>query len=203
MGARRQKVEKSINQFFLYFFRGLLMVAPFGATFYLISVTLKKVDKLISFGIPGLGILIVISSITLLGYIGSTLLIQSVFGFTESLIGKIPFISKLYSSLKDFTSAFANSKGKFDKPVLLKVSRMDDIYRIGFITQSQLDDIGLHDYLAVYLPNSYDISGMLVLVQRELIKPLDMESADVMKFIVSGAVVASKDHAQNDNVHRE
>lgn len=194
MGTRRQKVEKFVNQFFLYFFRGLLMVAPFGATFYLISVTLKKVDKLISFGIPGLGIFIVISSITLLGYIGSTLLIQSVFGFTESLIRKIPFISKLYSSLKDFTSAFANSKGKFDKPVLLKVSKMDDVYRIGFITQSQLDDIGLHDYLAVYLPNSYDISGVLVLVPRKLIKPLDMESADVMKFIVSGAVVASRDH---------
>lgn len=179
------------------------MVAPFGATFYLISVTLKKVDKLISFGIPGLGIFIVISSITLLGYIGSTLLIQSVFGFTESLIKKIPFISKLYSSLKDFTAAFANSKSKFDKPVLLKVSQMDNIYRIGFITKSQLDDLGLHDYLAVYLPNSYDISGMLVLVQRELIKPLDMESADVMKFIVSGAVVTSKDHAQNDNVYHE
>ena len=63
--------------------------------------------------------------------------------------------------------------------------------------------ISLNTSIPVYLPNSYDISGMLVLVPRGLIKPLDMESADVMKFIVSGAVVASRDHTQNDNAHRE
>ena len=99
MKIERQKAERLVNRFFLYFFRGILLIAPLGATFYLISRILKKIDTLASFGIPGLGMFIIISSITLLGYIGSTLLIQTVFNFTESFIKKIPFLIQIIINL--------------------------------------------------------------------------------------------------------
>lgn len=193
MKIERQKAERLVNRFFLYFFRGILLIAPLGATFYLISRILKKIDTLASFGIPGLGMFIIISSITLLGYIGSTLLIQTVFNFTESFIKKIPFISVLYSSLKDFTSAFVSSKGKFDKPVLVMMDKAEKIYRIGFITKGSLENFSLPNHLAVYLPNSYDLAGILICVPHDLVQPLDLPSADIMKFIFSGAVTELKD----------
>jgi uncharacterized membrane protein len=181
-----------LNRLLLYFFRGLLLVAPLGATLYLISMVLQKIDGLASFGIPGLGMFIVASSITLLGYIGSTLLVQSAFGFTEALIKKLPFVSMLYTSLKDITSAFVSSERKFDKPVIVLVDKTTEVYRIGFLTKESLEMLSMPGHVAVYLPNSYDFSGTLLLMPPELVRPLDLPSSEVMKFIVSGAVTPLK-----------
>ncbi len=189
-----------LNRLLLYFFRGLLLVAPLGATLYLISGVLQKIDGLASFGIPGLGMFIVASSITLLGYIGSTLLVQSAFGFTEALIKKLPFVSMLYTSLKDFTSAFVSSKGKFDKPVIVLVDKTTQVYRIGFLTKESLEMLSMPDHVAVYLPNSYDLAGILVLVSPELVRPLDLPSSEVMKFNFSGGVTPLKTTSATDDM---
>ncbi|ROT47416.1 DUF502 domain-containing protein [Candidatus Cardinium hertigii] len=190
-----QTEQSIINRLILYFFRGLFLIAPLGATLYLISALLQKIDGIASFEIPGLGIFIVVVSITLLGYVGTTLFVKSAFGFTEALIKKVPFIGMLYSSLKDFTSALANSKPKFNKPVLLLMDPNTQVYRIGFITRASLKVLSMPNHIAVYLPHSYDFSGVLLIVPSTLVTPLDLPSAEVMKFNFSGAVTPLK------NVH--
>lgn len=194
------KAEQSlINRLILYFFRGLLLIIPLGATLYLISLVLVKIDGFISLSIPGLGMLIVVASITLLGYIGTTLFVKSVFGFTEALIKKVPFIRALYSYLKDFTSAFVSSKEKFNKPVLVLVNKTTQIYRIGFITNESLAVLSMPNHLAVYLPNAYDLAGMLIIVPSELITPLDLPGSEVMKFNFSGGLTGLKNSNNNNN----
>jgi uncharacterized membrane protein len=42
--------------------------------------------------------------------------------------------------------------------------------------------------VAVYLPHSYAFSGNLFIVPAENITPVNVKSADFMKFIVSGGV---------------
>lgn len=194
------KAEQSlINRLILYFFRGLLLIIPLGATLYLISLVLVKIDGFISLSIPGLGMLIVVASITLLGYIGTTLFVKSVFGFTEALIKKVPFIRALYSYLKDFTSAFVSSKEKFNKPVLVLINKTTQIYRIGFITNESLAVLSMPNHLAVYLPNAYDLAGMLIIVPSELITPLDLPGSEVMKFNFSGGLTELKNSNNNNN----
>lgn len=197
------KAEQSlINRLILYFFRGLLLIIPLGATLYLISLVLVKIDGFISLSIPGLGMLIVVASITLLGYIGTTLFVKSVFGFTEALIKKVPFIRALYSYLKDFTSAFVSSKEKFNKPVLVLMNKTTQIYRIGFITNESLAVLSMPNHLAVYLPNAYDLAGMLIIVPSELITPLDLPGSEVMKFNFSGGLTELK-NSNNDNNQKD
>jgi uncharacterized membrane protein len=62
------------------------------------------------------------------------------------------------------------------------------IYKMGFITQESMSLISEKDLIAVYLPISYSIAGDLYLVDKELIKPIDISSSEAMKFIVSGGV---------------
>lgn len=181
-----------INRLILYFFRGLLLIIPLGATLYLIAAILKKIDGLASFGIPGLGMFILVLSITLLGYIGTNLLVKSAFGFTEDLIKKVPLISVLYSSLKDFTSAFVSTKRKFDKPAMILIDKKTQAYRIGFITRESLEVLSMPNHVAVYLPNSYDLAGILIVVPPELITPLNLSSSEAMKFNFSGGVTPLK-----------
>ncbi|WP_243018165.1 MULTISPECIES: DUF502 domain-containing protein [Candidatus Cardinium] len=189
-----------INRLVLYFFRGLLLIIPLGATLYLISLVLRKIDGFISLGIPGLGMFIVVASITLLGYIGTTLMVKSVFSFTESLIKKVPFIRALYSYLKDFTSAFVNSKGKFNKPVIILMNKTSQIYRIGFITKESLEVLSMPNHVAVYLPNAYDLAGVLIIVPPELVTPLELPGSEVMKFNFSGGLTPLKDSNSQENI---
>jgi uncharacterized membrane protein len=44
------------------------------------------------------------------------------------------------------------------------------------------------EHVAVYLPQSYNFAGSLLIFPTSAVTPLDAESADVMAFIVSGGV---------------
>ena len=78
--------KQLLSDLFGYFVRGLLLVVPFALTIYIISIALNFIDGLIGIKIPGLGIAILLTSITFFGYLGSTLLVRSIFELTEKLI---------------------------------------------------------------------------------------------------------------------
>jgi uncharacterized membrane protein len=62
--------------------------------------------------------------------------------------------------------------------------------RIGFITRKDgVAEMGINkDQVVVYLPYSYGIMGTVIIVPKENIIPIDLQSTEVMKFIVSGGV---------------
>ena len=183
-----------------YFMRGLLLVVPFALTIYIISIALNFIDGLIRIKIPGLGIAILLVSITFFGYLGSTLLVRSVFDFTESFIVKLPFISSIYTSFKELTSALVGNKKKFDKPVLVLINKEPRLQRIGFVTHKDLKAMNLPGSIAVYAPHSYNFSGDLLILPKEKVIPLDMASTEIMKFIVSGGV-AGLQNSEEEEVH--
>ncbi len=180
--------KKLLSGLLGYFMRGLLLVVPFALTIYIISLALNFIDGLIGIKIPGLGITILLTSITFFGYLGSTLLVRSVFDLTENLITKLPFINTIYSSLKELTSAFVGNKKKFDKPVLVIINREARLHKLGFVTQQDLKTMNLPGSIAVYVPHSYNFSGDLFILPKEAVTAVDISSTEVMKFIVSGGV---------------
>ncbi|HAN50012.1 MAG TPA: hypothetical protein DCQ08_03345 [Amoebophilaceae bacterium] len=190
--------KKLLSDLFGYFMRGLLLVAPFALTIYIISLALNFIDGLIGIKIPGLGIAILLTSITFLGYLGSTLLVRSVFDLTENLITKLPFISTIYYSLKELTSAFVGDKKKFDKPVLVIMNKEAQLHKLGFVTQKDLKTMNLPGSIAVYVPHSYNFSGDLFILPKEAVSPVDIASTEVMKFIVSGGVAGLQRPEEQD-----
>jgi uncharacterized membrane protein len=185
-----------------YFIRGLLLVVPFALTTYLISLALNLIDGLIKIKIPGLGIAILLTSITFFGYLGSILLVRSVFDLTESFITRLPFISSIYISLKELTSALVGNTKKFDKPVLVIMNKEARLQKIGFVTHKNLKTINLPGNIAVYVPHSYNFSGDLFIVPKEVVTPLDVASTEIMKFIVSGGVTGLHDSEKEEGESR-
>ena len=53
-----------------------------------------------------------------------------------------------------------------------------------------MDDFGLKDYVAVYVPMSYSISGNVYLIPGSRIKSLEghLTASEAMKFAISGGV---------------
>ncbi|MDN5202988.1 DUF502 domain-containing protein [Fulvivirgaceae bacterium BMA10] len=190
----------TFNKVLRYFFRGILVLAPLFLTLYIITLLINWIDGLVpAFKIPGLGLLLVLISITLIGYLTSTFIARSLLEYVEKALMKIPFVSLLYSSLKELTSAFVGDKRKFNKPVVVTLDYNNGIQKLGFITQDDLTSLGLHDKKAVYFPHSYNFSGNLLIVPSINIKPIEVSSTHFMKFVVSGGVTAIPETAFNEN----
>lgn len=202
-----------------YFVQGLLLIAPFAVTGFVLLEIFNILDNLIPKeiviwssdngsihigDIPGLGILLLILVILAIGFLGNTVLAEIIMSRFQSVIGRAPLIKSLYDSIKDLTSALFGNKKKFNKPVMVLENPNDNIYRIGFVTQESIQDIADKEgYCAVYLPHAYAISGMVIFVKNEAIQPLKISSGQAMKFIVSGGVLnleeIKKEEEKKDN----
>ncbi|NVO20467.1 MAG: DUF502 domain-containing protein [Bacteroidetes bacterium] len=182
-----------------YFLQGLLLLAPIAITVYALVVLFEFVDgllisyltELIGFRIPGLGLIIILATITLVGLMGSTILFKPIINSIDRLVSQAPLVNIIYTSIKDFMSAFVGKDKKFNEPVLVKVNKDSELEKLGFITQHDLTKLGLEKgKVAVYLPHSYNFSGNLFIVSSENVRPIDASPAEVMKFIVTAGVTS-------------
>ncbi len=176
-----------IKHFVKYFLNGLLFVVPAGITVYVLWSSINWLDSFpIGIKIPGLSLLVVLAGTTIIGYLGSGWLTKPLLGLIDTILQKIPLVSLIYGSVKDLTAAFFGEDKKFDKPVLVNMGNNHKV--IGFITQNDLQMLDLEDHIAVYMPQAYTFSGILLIVHKDSITPITANSTDLMKFIVSGGV---------------
>jgi uncharacterized membrane protein len=171
-----------------YFFEGLLVIVPLAATIYVIYAVFTKIDSIFKFKIPGMGFVITILSIIIIGFISSNFITRKLVRLVEMIFTKLPLVKMIYTSVKDLIGAFVGDKKSFDKPVLVTLSPGSNVQAIGFVTRDSLGNIGFADKVAVYLPQSYNFAGNLVVIPREQVTPISAESGDIMAFIVSGGV---------------
>jgi uncharacterized membrane protein len=195
-----------------YFLQGLIILAPITITLWAVISLFTYIDNIlpdfiqslfpVEFGkdetgrvhkIPGLGFLVVIVIVVLVGWVSSSFIVGKMVDFFGHVLEKTPGIKFIYTSVKDFLEAFAGDKKKFDKPVLVNVDS-SDVWRMGFMTQSDCSRLGLENHVAVYIPHSYALSGVVYIVPVQKVKPLhSISSTDAMKFAVSGGVAEISD----------
>lgn len=180
-----------LNRLLGYFLRGLLVILPIAATGWLLYSLISIADNAIQENvlkthIPGLGLLIIILTITLVGMFATGFITRPLFELFDTLMERAPGVKHIYSSVKDMTEAFVGDKRKFTEPV--RVKHAEGVYRVGFLTQRDMAHISMPGFSTVYLPFSYAVSGEVWLVKNELIEPLDAEAPGLMKFILSGGV---------------
>jgi len=196
-----------------FFFQGMVILAPIVITVWAVLSLFNLIDdilpnllhvlfpdlvKLNPQGypekIPGLGFLVVVIIVLLVGYISSSFIVSKLVELFDTILEKTPGVKIIYSTVKDFLEAFAGNKKKFDKPVLVSIES-PDVWRIGFITQTDVSEFGLHEHVAVYIPHSYAFSGVTYLVKQDRIKKVGgVSSANAMKFVVSGGVTDVGEH---------
>ncbi|MFZ4462581.1 MAG: DUF502 domain-containing protein [Bacteroidales bacterium] len=180
-----------------YFFQGLLFMAPVTLTVWALfkafevidGILIHYLDMLIGKHIPGLGLIVLLGSITVIGVLGSTILFRPMLNYFDSLLVRAPLIKIIYTSVKDLVSAFVGQKKRFNEPVLVKVGSTG-MEKLGFVTNRDLRFLGISEKkVAVYLPHSYAWSGNLFIVPADHVSPVDASTTDVMKFIISAGVI--------------
>ena len=176
---------KRISQYFL---QGLLFLVPLIVTLYVIYKVFIKVDRLLDFPVPGVGFLVTIVFITLVGFAASNFLTRNIVNLVDKLFARLPLVKMLYTAIKDLVNAFVGDKKSFNRPVQVVIDRESNLRVIGFATRDSLDVIGIKDSIAVYLPQSYNFAGNLIIVDRDRVTPMAADPGEVMKLIVSGGV---------------
>ena len=203
-----------------YFLQGLLVLAPVSITVYAIYWIISTIDKwlpifrepvkdfqghIVGYEVKnyGLGFVIVIASIILIGYLSSFFIQSRIFNLFDHWLEKAPGVKFIYSSVRDFFEAFAGEKKKFDKPVMANVDDTD-VWRVGFITQKDMSDWGLFEFVAVYVPMAYSIAGNVYILPTSKVKPItNISSSDAMKFAISGGVTDVDDDTKTLKIQQE
>lgn len=193
--------QKTFRKLFQYFLQGMLVLAPIAITLYAAYWLVTSIDDLIPILTVtneegkvivrnfGLGFLMVVITITAIGYLSNFFIQTRLFNFFDRMLERAPGIKFIYTTVKDFFEAFAGEKKKFNKPVLANIDD-NDVWRVGFLTQEDMHDFGLDEYVAVYIPMSYSIAGNVYLIPASRIKRIDTQitSGEAMKFAISGGV---------------
>ncbi len=185
-----------------YLLQGILYVAPLGVTLYVlyrifvfVDTPLRQIERLfLGTHIPGLGAISVVLLLTLLGWLGSTIIARPFRFFVRRLLERAPLIGLIEGAVRDLLSALFSRERRFKQPVLVRVSAVSELEKVGFITQEDLQRLDAGDKVAVYFPHSYNFSGELFIVPRAQVRILDLAAQEAMKFIVSGGMIRLGEH---------
>lgn len=201
-------MNRSFNDYLRLFLRsfiqGLIIIGPFAITVWIIWSIIFSIDNIIpsiSEKFPGLIFFTVIFGTTFIGYFGNKFIIgRLIVDGIDYVLEHIPGIKFIYTSLKDVLGSFVGDKKKFNVPVWVKTNETPEIWRIGFLTQSDMSVVNLDQMVAVYLPHSYAVSGWVIITKYNNIKEVTgMSAAEAMKFAVSGGVAGFH---SDDNVFK-
>lgn len=171
-----------------FFLRGAVITFPVVLTIWVAWVVVRWVDSLLRIPIPGIGLIVVLISITLVGVLATNVVTRAVIGTLDEIMTRVPVVRLVYNATKDLMHAFAGEKKQFTRAVRVQPTSDTALYFLGFATNDDLSRLGLDGMIAVYLPQAYNIGGNLVLVPKTQVTPVDVDGADLMAFIVSGGV---------------
>ena len=194
-----------------YFFAGVLVTMPIAVTFYLtwlfINFVDNKVTRLIPeaynpesylpFALPGLGLLIVFTFLTLIGALTAGFMGRLFVRTSERLLARMPVIRSVYGAIKQILeTVLAQQSRAFREAVLVEYPRRG-IWAVGFITgvtEGEVQNITDRKTINVFLPTTPNpTSGFLLFVPEEDMIRLSMSVEEAIKMVISGGLVTPPD----------
>lgn len=181
-----------INRLIGYFLTGVALIAPIFLTIWVLYYISSALSQFCNFESVIIGVLIFIVGVSLVGYLAPFVLSNIIWKTFEGILSKIPLFGPIYKATKDLTTAIVGSENKFSEPVSVEFSSTG-IRKLGFITSNDIsvlvDDHNEGNYVMVYFPISFSLSGDMYLVPTEKISLIDRKPKEVMQIIVSGGLI--------------
>ena len=199
-----KKIRKSIEGVFL---TGIAAVIPVGVTLYILHLIIGMMnnlveviparfhpDQLLSFHIPGLGVIITLILIFTIGLVTKSYLGKKLVSLGERMVGKIPLVRGIYNALKQLVDAVFSDKGQsFKKAVLIEYPRKG-LFSIAFVTGVTRGEVQVktsQKCVNVFIPTTPNpTSGFYIMVPEGDIITLDMTVEEAFTLIISGGIVS-------------
>ncbi len=196
-----------------YLIAGLLVWVPLGITIWVLHWLLTSLDQILivlpeslqprtlfGFDIPGLGLVVAVAILFITGVIAANFAGQRLIRAWESVLGRIPFVKSIYSSVKQVSDTLLSSKGNaFRKALLVEFPRSGS-WTIAFQTGAPAAAVTPYlpgEHVSVYVPTTPNpTGGYFLMLPRAQVRELDMTVDEALKYIISMGVVAPRPHAR-------
>jgi uncharacterized membrane protein len=194
-----------------YFLTGLIVAGPLTITLYitwwfitLVDGWVKPLvpaaylpDAYLPFSIPGFGLVIALTGLTLLGFLTANLAGRTLLNLGEVVLNRMPIVRGIYKGTKQvFETIFSTTGTSFRKVGLVEFP-VKGTWSIVFIStpaspdlQDQLPPAG--EYLGVFLPCTPNpTTGFFFYLPRKDVIELAMNVDDAAKLVMSAGVIQS------------
>src|SRR5205809_4986922 len=191
-----------------YLIAGLLVWVPLGITIWVLAFLVSTLDQSLlllpeglrpeAFGIhvPGLGAVLSFAILLLTGVIAANFLGARLIGFWEGVLGRIPVVKSIYSSVKQVSDTLLSDSGTAFRKALLVEFPYPGSWTIGFLTGTPAAEIAEDlpgEHVSVYVPTTPNpTSGYFLMLPKSRVHELDMTVDEALKYIISMGVVAPK-----------
>ncbi len=190
-----------------YVIAGLLVWVPLGITIWVMHFLVTALDQTLllipenarpeavfGFHIPGLGVVLSFAILLVTGVIAANFFGQRLILMWERVLGRIPFVKSIYSSVKQVSDTVLSDQGTaFRKAMLVEFPRQG-CWTIAFLTGTPADAVADHlpgEFISVYVPTTPNpTGGYFVMVPKDSIRELDMSVDEALKYIISMGVVS-------------
>ena len=207
--AESGKIAKALKK---YLITGVLVWLPIAVTIWAMSYIISAADRLINllpeswqpqhfwgFNIPGLGIVAATIVLFVTGVFAANVLGRRILGAWDSLLGRIPVVKSIYSSVKKVSeSLLSDSSRSFKTPVLVPFPQ-PGIWTIAFVSGHIPDKLKGSlpqddDYISVYVPTTPNpTGGYYIMVKKSDVRELDMSVDQALKYVISLGMVMPDD----------
>ena len=189
-----------------YFVAGLLVWLPLVATYLVLSIAIKFIDRsllllppkfrpenLVGFEIPGLGVILTVLLVLITGFLVANFFGRKIIQFWESLLSRIPLVSSVYGAVKQITaSLFSDASQSFREVVLVEYPRRG-LWMLAFVTgdtPKMFQKLIGEDMINIYVPTTPNpTSGYYLMVSSSDLIRLDVPVEVGLKMILSAGVV--------------
>ncbi|KUO69834.1 MAG: hypothetical protein APF81_06240 [Desulfosporosinus sp. BRH_c37] len=186
-----------MKRFIGIFLKGLFVLTPITITFYILYKFFKVTDGLFKgllqragLYFPGFGVLVTLAVIFLVGLLASNWLTNRLLNYVDKILIKVPLLGSIYGIIKDTVNSFSANKKGFSRLVIVNVS--NEFKLLGFLTNDEESAFIPKGYVAVYLMQSMQWAGNLILVPEEQVQLIDVSSEEALKFIASAGLLSKK-----------
>ena len=203
--AESGKIAKALKK---YLITGVLVWLPIAVTIWAMTYIISAADRLISllpeswqpqhfwgFNIPGLGIVAATVVLFVTGVFAANVLGRRILGAWDSLLGRIPVVKSIYSSVKKVSeSLLSDSSRSFKTPILVPFPQ-PGIWTIAFVSGHIPDKLKGSlpqddDYISVYVPTTPNpTGGYYIMVKKSDVRELDMSVDQALKYVISLGMV--------------
>jgi uncharacterized membrane protein len=148
--------------------------------------------------IPGLGVIVMVLGLLLTGVFAANMVGQWWLRQWDRLLGKIPIVKSIYSSVKQVSDTLFSSNGNaFREAVLVQYPRQGS-WTIAFVTGRPGGEVSARlpgDYVSVYVPTTPNpTSGFFLMMPRSDVIELKMSVDEALKYVISMGVVGPGEH---------
>ena len=193
--------QRELNRMSRRFVNGLLVLVPVIITLLVIEWTLRFTEGVLGqylpFYFPGMGIITLVLVIYAVGWASTNWALAKIISLGETLIGTIPFVKFIYTSVKRLSEAVLDSSSNFKGVVHIPYQGGR---ALGFVMADlppRFQAAMGGGYVCVFVPWSLNMtSGTTLLVREEDAVTIDIPKEEALQYMLTAGAVMPLDEVK-------